>query len=310
MNRALRKASACPGTLAFLLVTAVRFCSKIRTARRAWGSASRYPVAFCSIRKRVKSLSEILPRRSAILRTAIAPQPCASARAGLLSDQSSPGPKKPKGNLPPVRNSGRPRRFSDDGEATDWKAVPHCRHSVSCVVLSGFALAQTGTPAKPVPAKPAPAKPAPAKAVAVTPAAKSVVVAPAKPAVVQARPAVVTNTNTVPVNATQPARNLTTTAPVNGRPAYTVIQPAGSRAVMAPANSRNAVAVPTAATAPVRPGVPATTAIPATAVTPAGRALPATMVGGTSAAGGVSSYANTQRGAVTMPGTGSFLWGD
>ena len=34
------------------------------------------------------------------------------------------------------------------------------------------------------------------------------------------------------------------------------------------------------------------------------------MVGGTSAAGGVSSYANTQRGAVTMSGTGSFLWGD
>jgi hypothetical protein len=34
------------------------------------------------------------------------------------------------------------------------------------------------------------------------------------------------------------------------------------------------------------------------------------MVGGTSAAGGVSSYANNQRGAVTMPGAGSFVWGD
>jgi hypothetical protein len=34
------------------------------------------------------------------------------------------------------------------------------------------------------------------------------------------------------------------------------------------------------------------------------------MVGGTSSAAGVSSYANNQRGAVTIPGTGSFVYGD
>jgi hypothetical protein len=186
------------------------------------------------------------------------------------------------------------------------------------VLLSGFALAQTATPVKPVPAKPAPAKPVPAKTVAVAPAAKPVAVTPvkpvavvpAKPAVVQARPAVVANTNTVPVNANQPVRNVTSTAPVSGRPAYTVIQPAGSRAAMTPANTRNAVAVPTAATVPGRPGVLATAPVPAVAGAPAGRALPATMVGGTSAAGGVSSYASNQRGAVTIAGTGSFVWGD
>ena len=151
--------------------------------------------------------------------------------------------------------------------------------------------AQTPAPAKPAPAKPAPAKPVPAAKPAVvtnTTAAKPVAATPAKPAATvaapaaTARPAVVMNPNAArPGTVATPARN-NMALPANNASANQVVQPAASRAVATPVPGRSNAAIP---------GV--------------------TTVGGQSAAAGVNSYASGgQRGAVVVPGAGSFLWGD